>query len=153
MSNALELRLVIEDDEDLEAATLLAWDIHDLTVEATGQADDGRFHTQFEPITTLAVLGTVTIAAKFVLDWWEKRKGGLVLDQRPEKIEIHRDKALPWGYVVIYAKDGNSVQVDTKDMPKDSLQQFLDSIIGGLVKSASDIAEVAKSPGRLGSVT
>lgn len=143
MSERFTLQLAIEDDDDLTAAKAAAWDVPGLDVQAVGEPDSGGFDNQFEPVTAVLVAGAAVLVAKFVTDWWERRKGGLVLDQRPGKPEIRRDKALPWGYVVIYPTDGAVVRIETRDAPKDALQQLLESIVGGVLGNSDDITAAA----------
>jgi hypothetical protein len=96
-------------------------------------------------LVVLAMAGAATLAL-FLVDLWEKLRGGLVIDIRGGSPEVFRDSDVPAGYIVILAKDG-SVKIETKDTPKSSIQQLIESVIGGVFSSADQIAHAATEVG------
>lgn len=72
-----------------------------------------------------------------------KEQGGFVIDLRDGAEDEHRrDPDVPFGYVVIYAKDGG-VKLEVKDEPKDAIEQLLEKIIDKTLDTAGSIAEAA----------
>lgn len=103
----------------------------------------GDFQRRVEPVSAILIGGAVVAVGKFVVDWWERRKGGLVIDLRPgSQDDLHRDTEVPFGYVVTFIADGK-VSVDTKDMPKDAMERLLGEIVSGAFASAKAVAEAA----------
>ena len=139
------VRIRIADDDDLAAAQSVAEQYPDVKVEATSGPPGQGVQGQIEPISAILIGAGVAFIAKFVTDWWDKRRGGLVIDQRASaKDQIYRDNDVPYGYIVIFAADGGSVKVETKDMPKDAIHQLLESVISGAFTSATEIATAAR---------
>jgi hypothetical protein len=137
------VRIRIEDDADLdaahEAASATGVDIQEAPGEPHGLEE------QIAPIAAVLIGAGVAAAAKFVMTWWEKRKGGLVIDLRKDaKDQIYRDKDVPWGFIVVFAVDGGSVKVETKDEPKDAIERLIGDVISGAFDSATAIAKAAQ---------
>jgi hypothetical protein len=146
MAQALvQLRLRTVDTEDLDAAYGLADERPEVDLEASTGAPGGGIEGQVEPITAVLIGAGVVTAVKFVLDWWDKRRGGLVIDQRPSaKDQLYRDPDVPYGVVVVFAAKGGRVKVQMHDMPKDAMQQLLEAVVSGAYKSVADLAKLAK---------
>ena len=144
MNETVEIRIRIDDDDDLTAAHETATSTPGVDIqEAQAPTGDG-FEEQIAPIAAVLIGAGVLAAAKFIVDWWEKRKGGLVIDQRPGAADmISRDKDVPWGYVVLFAAEGGEVKVETKDAPKDAVERWISEVISGTLKSVTDIATAA----------
>lgn len=139
-----QIRIRIEDQEDLDAAYELADQYPQLSLRERTRTPAAGVESLVEPVTAVLIAAGVTLVAKYISDWWDKRRGGLVLDQREDaEDQIYRDKDLPFGYIVIYPADGGEVKLETKDSPKDSIHQLLESVIGGVFKSVTDIAKAA----------
>lgn len=134
----LELRIRLDDDDDLRAARD--------TAKAQSEVDFREIVPPLKPEVIEPVSATIVgiLAAKFVIDWWDRRKGGLVIDLRPDvEDEIYRDPDLPFGYVIIFAPEGGKVTVEVKDAPKDAWERLLKDVIGGAFDSVSAVAEAA----------
>ncbi|KQP49565.1 hypothetical protein [Pseudorhodoferax sp. Leaf274] len=141
----VQLRLRTVDTADLDAAYGLADERPEVDLEASAGEPGGGIEGQVEPITAVLVGAGVVAAAKFVLDWWDKRRGGLVIDQRPAaRDQLYRDADVPYGVVVVFAAKGGQVKVQTHDMPKDGMQQLLEAVVSGAYKSVADLAKLAK---------
>ena len=141
----VQIRLRVEEAADLEVAQSFANEQPDLQVEATTDARTRGIEGQIEPITAVLIAAGVTAVTKFVMDWWEKRSGGLVVDMRPEaKDQIYRDEAVPYGFVIIFPADGGQVKIETHDTPKDAMQQLLESVISGAYKTVTELAKAAR---------
>lgn len=138
-----ELRIGVEDADELDEAKQLA-EAEDLSVqEASGGS--GGLEPEVEPITMLIIGGGVLAAAKFITGWLDKRRGGLVIDQRDgAKDDLHRDRDVPWGYVVIYPKDGGAVTIETHDEPKDAIERLIAKVISGSLSTVAELAKIAK---------
>lgn len=150
----VQLRLRIDDTDDLAAAHASAEAGAEITVREEFPPPSGGIEAQVEPVTAVLVAAGVAALAKFVLDWWEKRKGGLVIDQREGAAdELYRDRDVPWGYVIVFPRDGGEVKVETADMPKDAIHQLLETVIGGAFKTVTDLAEAAKKSAGADKVT
>jgi hypothetical protein len=133
-------------------------ELDDLTVAAIRSAaslNPGVVHAgdipkpggqRFAPALAVLAMAGVFALARFVMDLWEKIQGGLVIDMSKTSPEIYRDPDMPAGYIVVIAKDG-SVKIETKDTPKDATQQLIESVIGGALGSAEQIAKAATAAG------
>jgi hypothetical protein len=145
MSELWQVRIRIEDDEDFAAAREVSADAPEVEVEALTKAPtEGGVEGQIGIIEGVLIAGGATIIARFVTAWWEKRRGGLVIDQRPDtKDQIYRDRNVPYGFVVAFPADGEPVKIETRDMPRDALDHFLESIIGGVFNTATDLTKAA----------
>lgn len=96
-------------------------------------------------LVVLAMAGALTLT-QFLMDLWEKLRGGIVIDVSGSSPEVYRDPDVPVGYIVVIAKDG-SVKIETKDAPKNATQQLIESVISGVLNSAEQIAQVATAAG------
>jgi hypothetical protein len=140
----VNLVVEIDDDEDLVVAREVTAAVAELTVQEKTGGSDEDFDSQIEPVTAILIAGRVVAVAMWIRDWWTRRPGGLVIDQRPgAEHSISRDKSVPWGYVVIYPPDGGIVNIVTKDAPKDEWERLLESIVSGAFGSTTALADVA----------
>lgn len=141
----VQIRIRMEEAADLEVAQSFANEQPDLHVEATAGAPRGGIEGQIEPVTAVLIAAGAAAVAKFLMDWWEKRRGGLVVDMRPDaKDQIYRDRDAPYGFVLIFPSDGGQVKIETRDMPKDATQQLLEAVISGAYKTVMDLAKAAR---------
>lgn len=141
----VELRLRTLDTDDLDAAYGLADDRPEVDLQASSGEPGGGIEGQVAPITAVLIGAGVVAAAKFVLDWWDKRRGGLVIDLRADAgDQIYRNPDLPYGVVVVFAAAGGQVKVQTHDMPRDGMQQLLEAVVGGAFKTVGDLAKLAR---------
>lgn len=137
MMSERELRIRMDDDDDLRAA-------HD-----TAKAQKVDFREVVPPlkpevIEPVSAIIVGALAAKFIVDWWDRRKGGLVIDLRPKaEDEIYRNPDVPFGYVIIFAPEGGKVTVEVKDAPKDAWERLVSDVIEGAFGSVSAVAEAA----------
>ncbi len=114
-------RLVLDDlsDDDLAELTALA-EQHE--VELMREGDRG------EPITIAILVGSA-LAIGAVMHEFERRKGGQVIDLRPDAPKpAYRDKDLQYGLVMIRSADG-TVRVEVHE-PRGMLGQVLEAING-----------------------
>jgi hypothetical protein len=140
----IQLRLRIEESDDLDAAQAVADAGADVEMTAEFPPSGEEVTAQVEPVTAVLLAAGVAAVAKFVLDWWERRKGGLVIDQREgAEDEIRRDRGVPFGYVLVFPADGGNVKIETVDLPKDAIHQLLETVIGGAFTTVADLAEAA----------
>lgn len=143
MAGDVNLRVRIEEDADLAAAQDAAAGVGVELTEAQAPPGDG-LEPEIAPIVAVLVGAGALAGAKFILDWWERRRGGLVIDLRADAADqIYRDKDVPWGYVVHFPADGGEVKVETKDAPKDAVERWISEVISGAFKSATDVAKAA----------
>jgi hypothetical protein len=141
---ATEIAIRIDDDEDLRAAHEAADSVGVDILESPGEPPEGPVD-QIVPIVAVLIGAGVLGAGKFIMTWWEKRRGGLVIDLRPDaKDQIYRDHDVPWGYIVVFPADGGEVKIETKDEPKDSIERLIDSVTSGVIESAKAVADAAK---------
>ena len=143
--NEAQIRIRIEEKADLEATQSCANEHQSIQIEATASSPNGDIESQMEPVTgVLIAAGTVTVA-KFIMDWWEKRRGGLIIDMRPDaKDQVYRHQDIPYGFFLVFSADGGQVKIETRDMPKDATQQLLESVISGAYKTVLDLAKAAR---------
>lgn len=112
-------RLVLDDlsEDDLVELAALA-EQHD--VQLMREGDRG------EPVT-IAILVGGALAIGALMHEFERRKGGQVIDLRPDAPKpAYRDKDLQYGLVMIRSADG-TVRVEVHE-PRGMLGQVLDSI-------------------------
>lgn len=96
-----------------------------------------------EPITALILIGAAGAVAKVVMDFFEKRRGGTVIDLRAEAAkQIYRTSDLPWGFVLVMTADGK-VTVDVKDAPKEALERWITTIIEQAFSTVKSVADAA----------
>ena len=81
---------------------------------------------------TAVLIGAGVVAGiKLLMDWWGRRKGGLVIDLRPDAKDLfYRDDALDYEYVVTLPADGGKVTVEVKDNP-DAATTWINKVIEG----------------------
>ncbi len=141
----VKIRIRVEEMADLEAAHGCAKAQEDIRMEAIVGTPSGEVEVQMAPITAVLIAAGVAVVAKFVADWWERLRGGLVIDMRPNaEDQIRRDRNVPYGIIVIFPTDGGQVKIESHDMPKDGIQQLLEFVISGAYKTVLDIAKIAK---------
>lgn len=141
----VELRLRLEDEQELAAAMEVAEQEPEVTAEVQAPETEPGAEVLVEPVTAMLIGAGVLAAAKFLMDWWQKVRGGLVIDQRPgAKDDIYRDRDVPWGYVVVYPADGGEVKVEVKDAPKDAAERWISEVISGAYKTVADLVKATK---------
>jgi hypothetical protein len=141
----MQIRIRIEEAADLEVVQSFANEQPDLQVEATTGAPSGGIESQIEPVTAVLIAAGAAAVAKFVMDWWEKRRGGLVVDMRPDaKDQIYRDRDVPYGFVLVFPADGGQVKIETRDTPKDATQQLLEAVISGAYNTVTDLTTAVR---------
>lgn len=133
-------RLVLDDlsDDDLAELAALA-EQHE--VDLMREGDRG------EPVTIAILVGSA-LAIGALMHEFERRKGGQVIDLRPDAPKpAYRDKDLQYGLVMIRSADG-AVQVEVHE-PRGMLGQVLDAInsmVGTLTgQEPAGIAEAVQS--------
>lgn len=98
-----------------------------------------------DPITAVVIGGGAVLVFKLAVDLVDKMRGGVYIDLRPRaKYLIRRDRRVPPGWVVIVAADGKGVKIETRDAPKDAAERLLTKIVGGVLRTAGDVAKEAK---------
>lgn len=133
------LRIRFDDGGDRKDGQDVADRNKDVELTQAGAAPGPQF---VDPVTAVLVAAGVLAAAKFVMDWWERRKGGVVIDMRSDRSDnIYRDKDLPAGYVLIFPADGGDVKVEVKDFPKDATERLLSDVISGVLGTAEAVKE------------
>ena len=143
MTNS-NIRLGLDDDEALAAALEVA----DATPSVTAEVESipgGEAGALVEPVTVMLIGAGVLAAAQFILGWWERVRGGLVIDQREgAERTVYRDRDVPWGYVVVFPADGGKVTVETKDAPKDATERLIGQVVSGVLGSADAVKAAVK---------
>jgi hypothetical protein len=139
---ATEIRVRIDGVEDLDAARE--------TAEATGidlqeaPGEGAGVDEAIAPIAAVLIGAGVAAAAKFIASWWEKRRGGLVVDLRQgAKDQIYREKDVPWGFILVFPAAGGEVKIETKDEPKDAIERLIEAVISGAYDTVQKVAEAA----------
>jgi hypothetical protein len=141
----VELRLRTQDTDDLDTAYHLADDRPEVDLQASSGEPGGGIEGQVAPITAVLISAGGAAAARFVLDWWDKRGGGLVVDLRADaQDQIYRDADLPQGVVVVFAAQGGQVRVQTHELPRAGMQQLLEAVVGGTRETVGELAELAR---------
>ncbi|WP_308917857.1 hypothetical protein [Jannaschia sp. LMIT008] len=96
-------------------------------------------------MTCILVAGGLAAVSTFVATWIDRRKGGLVIDQRPGAAHpIARDAAMPYGHVTVFPADGGPARIEVKDAAKDPMQQVLHAILDGAFGTAAEVVKAAK---------
>lgn len=143
------LRIRLDDDVDVDAArTAAATAGLELEVEVPAAPPPDELDLEvLDPVTAVLIGGAAIAAGKFVLDWWERRKGGLIIDLRPgAEHEISRNPTVPGGYVLTFTVDGE-VTIDVKDQPKDAAERLLGEIAGGAFGTVQAVVDAAGAGG------
>ena len=140
---AAAISIRIDDDEDLAAAREAA-ERQGVALEEVTGPPSGGLDSQVDPVTAVLIGAGVVAGIKLLMDWWGRRKGGLVIDLRPDAKDLfYRDDALDYEYVVTLPADGGKVTVEVKDNP-DAATTWINKVIEGGFKSFTDLATEAK---------
>ncbi|MDQ1059746.1 DNA-directed RNA polymerase subunit L [Arthrobacter globiformis] len=138
------MRIKVEDDEDLDAARKAAEATGVSLTEVTAEPTD-EFEEQVAPIIAVLIGAGVVAGVKMVLQWWDRRKGGLVIDLRPDVPDIfYRDKDVPYGWVATIPTKGGKVTVDVKDDP-DAAETWINKVIEAVFKTVDQVTKAAES--------
>ncbi|HOC13957.1 MAG TPA: hypothetical protein PLL50_09485 [Propionicimonas sp.] len=138
------ISIKIEDNDDLTAAYAAA-SATGVPVQAVTPPPSGDLEAQIEPVTAVLIGAGVVAAVKLILDWWERRKGGLVIDLRKDATDMfYRDKDLTYGFVATIPEKGGKVTVDVKDLP-DAATTWINLVITSAFKTVQDAAKAAKA--------
>lgn len=141
----LQFRVRLDDEESLAAALEAAEARGDVTAEVVSTERHGM-GSQIEPVSAMLIGAGIIAAGKFIVDWWDKVRGGLVIDQRREADDlIYRDKDVPYGWLLAFPADGGAVKVEVKDAPKDAVERWISEVISGAFGTFGQLAEAAKS--------
>lgn len=138
------VRLVLDGSNELAVALDVAEAEPTVTAEVESQAN-GDVTAMIEPVTAILIGVGVLAAAHFIMEWWDRLRGGLIIDQRDgADREVYRDADVPWGWVIVFPKDGDKATIDTKDAPKGSIERLLGEIISGVLGSADAVKAAVK---------
>lgn len=138
-----EIRIHIADEEDLIAARKAAA-AQGVAIEERTGPPSGDLDPQIEPVTTVLIAAGVIAGVKMLMDWWQRRRGGLVIDLRSDaKDTFYRDAALDYEQIVTYHADGKKVTVDVQDNP-DAATEWINKVIESGFKTFTDLVEAAK---------
>jgi hypothetical protein len=134
--NMREFRIELLDEEELNDAIQSASSVGvDLRVEPKPEV--------IEPISWILIGGAAIAAGKFLFDLFDKLKGGVLIDLRPNASKlVCRDKDIPFGWATVIAADG-SVKIEIHDAPKDAAERLLSEIVDGAFSTAKQVASAA----------
>jgi hypothetical protein len=139
LENQVQLRLRLDDDASLAAALEVAQEVPEASAEIVNAESEGPAE-QIEPVTAILIGAAVLAAAKFIQNWWERARGGLVIDLRATATEqIYRTKKVPYGYVVTLPAAGGTVTIDVKDEPKDSIERLISALVTGVLGDVDEV--------------
>lgn len=119
----LEIRVQLSDEV---TADYLSAEIpkHNLQPAASDEFGD----LAIDPLTAMVVVGGVTALAHLIVSLIDRWRGGTVVDLTGDKPDVRRDNALPLGWMLILAKDGE-VKLETKDLPRDGLERIVEKVL------------------------
>lgn len=144
MSSTERLRLRVDDDDDL-AAAYAASEGTDVEVREVTAEPSGGLEQQIEPVTAVLIGAGVVAATKMLMDWWDRRRGGLVIDLRPDEPDMfYRDPDIAYGYVVTIPAEGGTVTVDVKNLP-DAAEKWVSDVVTSAFTTASEAAAAARA--------
>jgi hypothetical protein len=136
----IQFDLLLQDDEILSAARA-AQAAHYVQGDIPEHVD-----RTIAPVMALLIAAGVAALAEFVMDLWDRLQGGVVIDVSTGTPQIRRERALPANYILIHTKDGK-VEIDTKDTPKGRIQQLIESVISGVLKTTDQVSTAATEAG------
>jgi hypothetical protein len=117
-----------------------------------GQKSEVDLQTQpkkelVDGLSAVLIAGGVLAIAKFVFDFIDRIRGGVVIQIESDgKVSIRRDKALPLGWAAVETARG-TVSIEVHDMSKDSAERVLAGIVEGALKTPDEIVDLAKKLG------
>lgn len=138
------LRIRVEDNEDLiaarKAAEATGVSLQEVPAEPAGDLDE-----HVAPIVAVLIGAAVVAGAQMVMDWWERRKGGLVIDMRPDVPDMfYRDRDVPYHFIVTRPADGGKVTMDFRDSPA-AAQKWIETLIEAAFKTVGQTADAGKA--------
>ena len=139
MADELRLSIRLEDLDDYVTAKEAA-ETHGVELDASQVPPPEEF---LDPVTAVLIGGAVLGLGRAIYGWWDRRRGGLVIDLRPTAPDnLYRDRDVPWGHIVMFANDGK-VSIETKDEPKDAVERLLEALIKAPFDSATEVGKAA----------
>ncbi|HSH81162.1 MAG TPA: hypothetical protein VLA19_21720 [Herpetosiphonaceae bacterium] len=118
-----EFEIGIQVDEDVTEDYLSE------TITSRGLSDTTP-NNLTDPVTlTIVVAGGAFALAGLVVSLIDRYRGGVVIDRTKDPLDIRRDRDLPFGFLVIQAKDGQ-VTVETRETPPDTLERIVAKLVG-----------------------
>lgn len=140
--NDTTVRLEIQDVDDLSVAQEVA-EASETDIQETSGPPGSGSETLVGPITAVLIGAGVLATAKFLTDWWERRRGGLVINCTSGSPVISRDGALDYGYVVLMPADGSKVTVEVTDAPEDAAERLIALVIDNVLATVKSAVTVA----------
>jgi len=135
----IEITLLLDSEGAVVAQELGQTSKVDLKTEPKKELIDG--------ISAVLIAGGVLAIGKFVFDFIDRIRGGVVIEVGSDgKVSVRRDKALPLGWAVVETASG-TVSIEVHDAPKDSAERILAGIVEGALKTPDEIVELAKKLG------
>lgn len=136
MSEETTIHILIDPEELADVEELAATAGIDLQVQPTPQA--------LETLVVFAVTGGVLLVSQFLVDLFDRLRGGVVIDLRPSAQHlVRRDRDVPYGWALVCAIDG-TVSIQTHDAPENAAERLLGRIIDGVLQGVQNIAEAAR---------
>jgi hypothetical protein len=87
--------------------------------------------TELAPLVVVALIGSAAFVAGTVAYFQDRRKGGQMIDLRPNAVKIAwRDRGVVYGLIVIVTEDGK-VRVEVKE-PKTFFGQVIKDVLDAL---------------------
>lgn len=137
----IQLRIRISDDDDLAAAQKASEVTSVDFTEELEERDPTKPQPAIVPVVAILIGAAVLVAALFVKEWIQTIPGGTVIDMRSDAPDnLYRDKALPFGVIVIWASDGK-VTLETKELPKTGIERLIGDVISGVLGTVTAIDE------------
>ncbi len=114
-------------------------------VQATAvQGPSDELESQVEPITCMMIGGGALITAKFLTDWWDRRRGGLIIERAEDgTFQVRRSGEVPYGYVIVLPQGGGEVEIHVKDSPRDATERLLTELLTSSLVSTTEVAQLA----------
>jgi hypothetical protein len=130
-----ELKVQVHLDDELTQEYISS----ELLTHELRQSDPDEFGSQaIDPLSISLIIGSAYALALLVVSIYERLRGGVVVDLTGIYPDIYRDHDIPHGWMIVIAKDGK-VELEAKDIPRDSLERIVEKVIElgvGTAKSA-----------------
>lgn len=123
----------------------LTWDELEPIVDGVPDVDYVEsYDNAIDPLTLTLIIGGAIAVAKIAIGLWNQWRGGVLIDLNQNPVQIGRSRSIPFGFFVVIAQGGASVEIDGRDEPESALERLLSSILDLAAEPANATADAVR---------